>query len=109
MMTRSECSHIITRYALHANHECTCADASDQVAKTRRIITSPAVLESTSLVFAFGLDLFCTRVAPSGTFDVLSENFNKVQLVFTIGGLALAIAVARPMVQRKRLREKWYN
>ncbi|KAI0369552.1 DUF1620-domain-containing protein [Pilatotrama ljubarskyi] len=79
-----------------------------QVAKTRRIITSPALLESTSLVFTYGVDLFFTRVAPSNTFDVLSENFNKAQLVFTIGGLALAIVVAKPMVARKRLRERWY-
>ncbi|GBE86822.1 hypothetical protein SCP_1000640 [Sparassis crispa] len=80
-----------------------------EVAQTKRIITSPALLESTSLVFAYGLDLFFTRVAPSSTFDVLSENFNKAQLVFTVGGLALAIIVAKPMVSRKRLRERWYD
>ncbi|KAH9942115.1 hypothetical protein B0H21DRAFT_526939 [Amylocystis lapponica] len=80
-----------------------------EVARTKHIITSPALLESTSLVFAYGLDLFFTRVAPSGTFDVLSENFNKVQLVLTIVGLALAIVIAKPIVQRKRLRERWYD
>ncbi|KAI0270649.1 DUF1620-domain-containing protein [Gloeopeniophorella convolvens] len=79
------------------------------VANVRRILTAPALLESTSLVFAYGLDLFCTRVTPSGTFDVLSETFNKVQLVFTIGGLVAAIAVTKPMVGRKRLRERWYQ
>ncbi|EIN05678.1 DUF1620-domain-containing protein [Punctularia strigosozonata HHB-11173 SS5] len=79
------------------------------VEKVRRIITSPALLESTSLVFAYGLDLFSTRTAPSKTFDVLNENFNKVQLVLTITGLAVAIFVTKPMVQRKRLREKWYQ
>jgi hypothetical protein len=67
------------------------------------------LLESTSLVFAFGLDLFITRIAPSNTFDVLNENFNKVQLVFTVSGLLLAILITRPMVERKRLREKWYQ
>lgn len=79
-----------------------------QVANVRRIVTSPALLESTSLVFAYGLDLFFTRTAPSNTFDVLSENFNKAQLVLTVGGLAAAILITRPMVSRKRLREKWY-
>jgi hypothetical protein len=74
-----------------------------------RIITSPSLLESTSIVFAFGLDMFLTRVAPSGTFDVLSENFNKAQLVITITGLLVAILVTRPMVQRKKLRERWYQ
>ena len=72
------------------------------------MVTAPALLESTSLVFAFGLDMFVSRVAPSGTFDVLSESFNKAQLVLTISGLAVAIMFTRPMVQRKRLREKWY-
>ena len=80
-----------------------------QVANIRHILTSPALLESTSLVFAYGLDLFFTRVAPSGTFDILSENFNKAQLVLTISGLAVAIVVTKPMVARKRLRERWYQ
>ncbi|KAH9911778.1 uncharacterized protein BXZ73DRAFT_93328 [Epithele typhae] len=80
-----------------------------QVAKVRKIVTSPALLESTSLVFAYGLDLFFSRVAPSNTFDVLSESFNKTQLVVTIAGLALAIAIVKPIVTRKRLRERWYD
>lgn len=75
----------------------------------RGIISSPALLESTSLVFAHGLDLFSTRVAPSNTFDVLSETFNKAQLVLTIAGLALAILITKPMVRNKKLRERWYN
>ena len=80
-----------------------------QVAQTRKIITSPALLESTSLIFAYGLDLFSTRIAPSNTFDVLSESFNKVQLVLTIAALTLAIVITKPMVRNKKLRERWYN
>ena len=52
------------------------------------------------------------RVAPlqSNTFDVLSENFNKTQLVFTFSELKLVILIiTRPMVQRKRLKEKRYD
>ncbi|KAF8872794.1 hypothetical protein CPB84DRAFT_1854287 [Gymnopilus junonius] len=79
------------------------------VAKTVKIVTAPALLESTSLVLSFGLDMFLTRVAPSNTFDVLSENFNKAQLVFTVSGLLLAILITGPMVKRKSLREKWYH
>ncbi|KAI9509927.1 DUF1620-domain-containing protein [Russula earlei] len=79
------------------------------VAKVRRILTAPTLLESTSIIFAYGLDLFCTRMAPSGTFDVLNETFNKAQLVFTICGLAIAIVATRPMMRRKRIREKWYQ
>ncbi|KAJ7498075.1 DUF1620-domain-containing protein [Mycena galericulata] len=80
-----------------------------EVANTRNIITAPALLESTSLVFAYGLDLFLTRVAPSNTFDILNKNFNKAQLVLTVFGLALGIVIAKPMVRRKRLRERWYQ
>ncbi|KAF7309403.1 hypothetical protein MIND_00311100 [Mycena indigotica] len=76
-----------------------------EVARVRNIITAPALLESTSLVFSYGLDLFFTRVAPSSTFDVLSKSFNKAQLVLTVFGLGLGIAITRPMVRRKRLRE----
>ncbi|KAF7343647.1 hypothetical protein MSAN_01985600 [Mycena sanguinolenta] len=77
-----------------------------EIAQTRYIITSTALLESTSLVFAYGLDLFFTRVAPSNT---LNKNFNKAQLVLTVSGLALGIVIAKPVVRRKRLRERWYN
>ncbi|KAJ7846290.1 DUF1620-domain-containing protein, partial [Mycena leptocephala] len=80
-----------------------------EVANTRNIITTPALLESTSLVFAYGLDLFLTRVAPSNTFDILNKNFNKAQLVLTVSGLALGIIITKPMVRRKRLRERWYQ
>ncbi|KAH7906600.1 hypothetical protein BJ138DRAFT_1015952 [Hygrophoropsis aurantiaca] len=80
-----------------------------KVANVRTIVTSPSLLESTSLVFAYGLDLFFTRVAPSNTFDVLSENFNKAQLVLTVAGLVIAIMVTKPMVARKRLKERWYQ
>ncbi|KAJ7261871.1 hypothetical protein C8J57DRAFT_1184056 [Mycena rebaudengoi] len=80
-----------------------------EVAKTRNIITSPALLESTSLVFAYGLDLFLTRVAPSNTFDILSKNFNKAQLGLTVFLLSMGIGLGKPMVRRKRLRERWYQ
>lgn len=60
-------------------------------------------------MFASGLDLFLTRVSPSGTFDVLSESFNKAQLVFTVLGLLAAIVVTRPMVKKKLLNQKWYQ
>jgi len=79
------------------------------VANVRHILTAPSLLESTSIVFGYGLDLFYTRVAPSGTFDVLNETFNKTQLVLTICGLVVAIVVTRPMVHQKRLRERWYQ
>ena len=72
-----------------------------------RVVTSPAVLESTSLVLGLGLDLFWTRVAPSGEFDVLSEGFSRGQLVATIAALAVGLAVMRPLVRKRMLRQRW--
>ena len=57
--------------------------------------STPALLESTSIVLASGLDLFQTRVMPSGGFDVLPDSFNKLQLVLTIMGLTAGIVVTR--------------
>lgn len=78
------------------------------VARTQHIITAPSLLESTSLVFTTGLDMFLTRTSPSGTFDLLSETFNKKQLIWTVGGLLVALLVAWPMVREKKLNGKWY-
>lgn len=66
------------------------------------------MLESTSLVLAHGLDLFLTRIAPSNTFDVLNESFNKLQLVLTVVALAVGVLITKPMVHRKQMRQRWY-
>lgn len=77
------------------------------VAGIQSIITSPSLLESTSLVFAYGLDTFYTRSSPSRQFDVLSEDFSKIQLLLTMIGLGVAILVSGPMVRRKRVNALW--
>lgn len=63
------------------------------------IVTSPSLLESTSLVFAFGdVDLFLTRVSPIGAFDLLGKGFSKLQLVLTVVALAVGTTVVAPFV-----------
>ncbi|KAJ4835803.1 hypothetical protein Tsubulata_045038 [Turnera subulata] len=42
----------------------------------RGVLTVPAKLESTTLIFSYGVDLFFTRLAPSKTYDSLTEDFN---------------------------------
>jgi hypothetical protein len=69
-----------------------------EVLGIRNILTSPAVLESTSLVFAYGHDVFGTRVSPSFTFDVLGKDFNKVQMLLTVVALGLGVLVIAPLV-----------
>jgi hypothetical protein len=60
-----------------------------------KIETSPSLLESTTIVFAYGLDLFSSRTMPSGTFDILSDSFNKAQLLLTMAALTVGILVTK--------------
>lgn len=78
-----------------------------EIAGVRGIITSPALLESTSLVVAYGLDVFGTRVMPSMAFDVLGVGFNKVALVSTVAGLLGGVLFVAPMVRRKQIDNRW--
>jgi hypothetical protein len=71
------------------------------------IYTSPAGLESTCLVFTYGLDLYFTRVTPSRLFDVLKEDFDylfiSVTLIF-LGGVTL---ISSRLASVKVLRQMW--
>jgi hypothetical protein len=71
-----------------------------EVIGVKDVITSPAILESTSLVFAYGIDVFGTRVAPSMAFDILGRGFNKLSLVGTVLALWVGVFVLAPMVSR---------
>ncbi|GAA0163002.1 hypothetical protein LIER_18979 [Lithospermum erythrorhizon] len=73
----------------------------------RGIVTIPAKLESTTLVFAYGVDLFYTRLAPSKTYDSLTEDFSYALLLITIVALVIAIFVTWVLSERKELQEKW--
>lgn len=78
-----------------------------QVEGLRGIMTIPASLESTSLVFVYGVDLFYTRTAPSRTYDSLTEDFNYALLLITILALVVAIGVTWMLAEQKELKEKW--
>lgn len=70
-----------------------------EIQGVQKVITSPSLLESTSLVFAFGcLDMFGTRVAPIGGFDMLGKGFNKIQLIGTVVALAVGTGILAPLV-----------
>lgn len=62
------------------------------------IITSESGIESTSLVFAYGLDIFGTRVAPSFAFDILGKGFNKISMLLTVVGLFVGVLFVAPLV-----------
>ncbi|PWN34910.1 DUF1620-domain-containing protein [Meira miltonrushii] len=79
-----------------------------QVPLPKRIHIKPSQLESTSVVFVDqGLDYFIATVAPSGSFDLLSASFNKLQLLLTIAVLTIGLFVTKPMVASKMLRMRW--
>jgi hypothetical protein len=71
---------------------------SRDVIGVKEIITAPAILESTCLVFAYGVDIFGTRVAPSQAFDILGKGFNKVTLLGTVLALLVGVLALGPMV-----------
>lgn len=71
---------------------------SRDVAGIRQVIVTPTLLESTGLVFAFGGDVFGTRVAPSQAFDILGSSFAKLQLLATVVALAIGVWFLAPMV-----------
>jgi ER membrane protein complex subunit 1 len=64
----------------------------------QRILTTPSLLESSSLVLAFGVDVFGTRVAPSFAYDVLGKGFNKLSMIGTVVALGLGVVMLGPMV-----------
>ncbi|EEH42593.1 uncharacterized protein PADG_07413 [Paracoccidioides brasiliensis Pb18] len=80
---------------------------SREVIGIRDIESSQTLLESTSLVFAYGLDVFGTRVHPSQAFDILGKGFSKVQLLLTVVALGIGVAMLAPMARRKQVNMKW--
>eukprot|EP00088_Acartia_fossae_P054891 TRINITY_DN6343_c0_g1_i2.p1 TRINITY_DN6343_c0_g1~~TRINITY_DN6343_c0_g1_i2.p1 ORF type:complete len:892 (+),score=202.62 TRINITY_DN6343_c0_g1_i2:78-2753(+) len=71
------------------------------------ILTSPSGLESTTLVFVHGLDLYGTRITPSKGFDLLKEDFDYIMISAVILGLVLASYITRKLAQKKMLTKAW--
>jgi hypothetical protein len=77
-----------------------------EVVGIEKVMSSSSLLESTSLVFAFGHDIFGTRISPSGSFDILG-NLNKVQLLLTVVALAAGVGALAPMVRKRQVDGRW--
>lgn len=87
---------------LYLNHR-------NEVFGVKKIVTSPSGMESTSLVFSYGLDIFGTRISPSFAFDILGTSFNKVQLGLTVIGLTIGVFVVAPLITRKQTNQLWHS
>jgi hypothetical protein len=90
-----------------ANNPQAMVSYNKSVAQIREISTSAASLESTSLVFAYGLDMYYVRVMPAKSFDLLPTDFNYELLILLVLGLGVATLVMRGAVSRKKLNDAW--
>lgn len=77
------------------------------VAALSNIVSATSQLESTSLILAYGLDVFFNHHKPSQSFDVLSSDFNRTFLILILTALALALVILRSMSRRKTLNSYW--
>lgn len=74
---------------------------------TKGIQVSPAGLESTCLLFVYGLDTFYTRVMPSKTFDILKDDFDHI-LILAVLILLISLAyITKWLSCRKILKSAW--
>ncbi|KAH7256299.1 hypothetical protein BKA59DRAFT_467173 [Fusarium tricinctum] len=73
----------------------------------KNILATPVIVESTTLIVAYGVDVFGTRIAPSGVFDILGNGFNKSTLVLTVVSLLGGVLFLSPMVRRKQINRVW--
>ncbi|KAL4788717.1 hypothetical protein BJX76DRAFT_344816 [Aspergillus varians] len=78
-----------------------------QVAGINTVLSSPTLLESTSLIFGFGNDIFATRAMPSQAFDILGKGFSKIQLLLTIVALAIGVSILAPIARKKKIDMFW--
>lgn len=65
-----------------------------------KVTTIPSSLESTSIMAAYGLDLFVMKVMPEKSFDMLTEDFSYNAIILTISGLLVADTVVRIYLRR---------
>ena len=80
---------------------------NQSVTGAKGIITAPTGLESTSVVFVHGLDLYCTSVTPSKGFDLLKDDFDYYVITSVLMGLVIASYATRKWSQNKALKQAW--
>uniref|UniRef100_A0A158P633 ER membrane protein complex subunit 1 n=1 Tax=Angiostrongylus cantonensis TaxID=6313 RepID=A0A158P633_ANGCA len=73
----------------------------------RGIRTAASGLESTSLMLAYGIDVFFTRLHPSGTFDILKDDFDHVLISVVLLGLVAGSIVSKKFARNSSLSAAW--
>ncbi|KAG1651303.1 ER membrane protein complex subunit 1 [Nymphon striatum] len=85
------------------------------VVRVRDIYTAPAGLESTSLVFVYGLGkifssaltCFIRELTPSKTFDVLKDDFDHYFIALVLLALIAASYLTKRLAAHKALKQAW--
>ena len=80
---------------------------NQSITSANGIVTAPTGLESTSVVFVHGLDLYCTSVTPSKGFDLLKDDFDYYVISSVLAALIIASYATRKLSQNKALKEAW--
>ncbi|CAI2722726.1 unnamed protein product [Schistosoma spindalis] len=80
---------------------------NQSIMRIRAIRTAPTGLESTGLVFAYGLDLFFTRISPSQTYDLLKEDFDYTAIATVTLGMIIASIVSCRLATRRAILRAW--
>jgi len=89
---------------LNPNDVLTYYNSMGQVAGIK---SSPTALESTSLVFCYGLDLFFGPVQTAKAYDVLSPGFNYNLLYASVGIVIVLYIVTSYWAEYKALQDRW--
>ncbi|OAF66692.1 ER membrane protein complex subunit 1, partial [Intoshia linei] len=71
------------------------------------ILIFPSLFESTSYIFAYGLDTFLKPINPSQLFDALGEDFNYFTISLVMGILVCGVLLIRYYYQAKLLKNSW--
>lgn len=75
--------------------------------RIRGMSISPADVESTCLVLAYGLDILLSRASPGRSFDMLGDDFSFPLLLLTIVGLSVLAILLGFLVHRKETKRLW--
>lgn len=77
------------------------------VSQVRGIVSTPTSLESTSLVFCYGLDLFFSPVQSAKAYDVLSPGFNYITVFGAVACVVTGLTGSTMIGKHRNLQERW--
>jgi ER membrane protein complex subunit 1 len=78
-----------------------------QVHGLSHIASASTRMESTSLVLAWGVDIFFCHVQPADAFDMVSQDFDTLSLLGTVGTLIVLTLGSRSIFRKRKLATAW--